>query len=396
MNRLKKLQILISRQWRSIAIGSTVGGLALAWISPWLAIPCFVFAGYCYGVRAVSKVESIVRENQAEVSEARLELKVAVKSIEGIQIGIIEALNRGHEDEPPAAEPDNFPEVDFTEVADSVVGQIEVSIKEADTAVETVIQNFYTLVAHANQLSQLAKDVLGDVEGQGIGCTISLAQTTLGNLVTRMDLDEAAMELASTKANELGKITHELEFLLNEIDGVSRQTSMLALNASIEAARAGDAGKGFAVVAQEVKKLSDRSRGLAERTRMLTQNITGKSSAVSGELSNAVSDSHLARQQSTAEIESLTSEMARAQDSTQEALSGLATQVYEISNKVQQIVKAMQFQDMLRQRLMHAITPMRPYLSEDVASDFVSVGTVPALEAVAYDQSESDLDVTLF
>ncbi|MCM1299687.1 MAG: methyl-accepting chemotaxis protein [Firmicutes bacterium] len=105
------------------------------------------------------------------------------------------------------------------------------------------------------------------------------ASQLAGNAKSKIEQSSVEMEKLLKAMNEISQMSNETTKIVKTIDDIAFQTNIIALNASVEAARAGSAGKGFAVVADEVRMLANKSADAAKRTSQLLQQT---SSAISG------------------------------------------------------------------------------------------------------------------
>ncbi len=159
-------------------------------------------------------------------------------------------------------------------VSDSVSSQAAQVSQTAEAERQSVQKMFKTLFEATQTMNQVAAlaEQSNESATQATEVTEDALQT-VDNTVTGMESIRETISETEKRIKRLGERSQEISGIVNLINTISERTHVLALNASMQAAVAGEAGRGFAVVAEEVQQLAESSRNATEQIATLVNNI---------------------------------------------------------------------------------------------------------------------------
>lgn len=161
----------------------------------------------------------------------------------------------------------------FTQLATSISDIAEgttlqaMDAQESNSGMITLAESMQTVTSKTNRLLDNTK---------GAKAMMETAATTMDSLTLTMTNSMQISSNIRESMNELKTLNQSIEDIMVLVDNISEETNLLALNASIEAARVGEAGKGFAVVANEVRNLADQSKHSTVSVRDTLNTIANK------------------------------------------------------------------------------------------------------------------------
>ncbi|MGA2159160.1 MAG: methyl-accepting chemotaxis protein [Dehalococcoidia bacterium] len=271
------------------------------------------------------------------------------------------------------------------------VEHLSMAIDQIAKGAQEQAQMIEKTVQVVNQVSTAIAQVTADAQKTAEEGKVAAGSAQQGvdmahETVKGMEIIKNTMAAASEKVNGLGQRSKEIGKIIAAIDDIADQTNLLALNAAVEAARAGEQGRGFAVVADEVRKL-------AERASAATKEIA----ALIGGIQNGVSDTILAMQKGTREVDNGYELANKAGESLNEILNtsrGMGKKVEQISSAAEKLT-AMSNEMVKLSENISAIVEENTAATEEMAATAKEVSkSVESVAGVAEENSAATEQVS--
>lgn len=248
-------------------------------------------------------------------------------------------------------------------------------VNETSSAVEEISARTEEVAASSGEITRSIVETL---------TTTQSGQKALDRVVEQMNSISAGTDRVQHSITELSINSEKIENIIGVITGIADQTNLLALNAAIEAARAGEQGRGFAVVADEVRKLAEQSREATKQIEtLINQNKSDIGTAVIA-MEDGVDSVKVGMDVVNVAGQSF-NEIAKLVESVSAQMEQISSTIQQIANGNQQIVTSVRQVDAISKNTAAQAQTVSAGVEEQTASMEQVTSSAQSLSTMAFE-----------
>lgn len=255
----------------------------------------------------------------------------------------------------------------LSQLLDIIELQIGSLISESEQVFSSILNSIEQLQERVRQSLSKAQELGRKIYSSEAGSTGGIVGQSIMELMSFSRETEAALQqvvdrLTISRDNcriIAGKAEKELQDFIQEISGIAYKTKILALNASIAAAHAGQYGRDFEVIAREVRRLADMAYEATMRVNRIAEGIASSVKELSTELQDYLEEIQDDKQQIDAAIKKAGEDITSAAREIERLISNLVAEIGGFFQDIEGTIVAGQFQDISKQRLQHILEVLR-------------------------------------
>ena len=282
---------------------------------------CMVIITAYASIKISQLLSAFQKENmEAIINSANEQSKTAMK-ITKVAEDIIKDFDKSQEMIEDLKSIVNVNYTSMSNISESIVDTAETIEKQSNMTFE-IKNNIENAETESIRMSDIANSTNSFIKESSL---------TFDKLKSQAVIVKDANNSSLESINSLSKKITEVEAITKSISEISENTNLLALNASIEAARAGDAGRGFAVVAEEIRQLSERTNKAANQISNIISELIGDIKKVNTNVNNSTASTEKQNEIITAvdgELEKVNSAINNLDD----AIINVKNMIHEINN----------------------------------------------------------------